>query len=90
MLCIKKPSVVEAYIFGVDEEAMPFVRGGESGFFVITIRGLIIKVIKGDYIIPESHNSLSDPRAISVNPKIFKIHYKEVDYADAEVIQNEE
>ena len=89
MLCIKKPSVVEAYIFGVDEEAIPFVRGGDNGFFVITLRGLIIKVIKGDYIIPESHDSLSDPRAISINPKVFKMNYKEVDYADAEVIKDE-
>ena len=90
MLYIKKPTPIHAYVFGVDEEAMPYVRDAGGGFFVVTFRGLIIKVIKGDYIIPESAESLVDPRAMSINPKIFKKHYKKVEYSDAEVIQDEE
>lgn len=90
MLYIKKPRPIHAYIFGEDDEVLGYVRGSEDGFFVRNIHGVVIRVIKGDYIIPESTESLVDPRAMALNPKVFRKHYKKVEYSDAEVIKDEE
>jgi hypothetical protein len=89
MLCIRKPSVINAYIFGEDDEARTYVYNSDSGFFVKTNSGIIIQVLEGDYIIPESITTEIDPRAIAINPKVFEKHYKIVDYTDMEIIKDE-
>jgi len=87
MQYMKKPDIVEAYIFGVDDEAMPYVKEGDKDYFhVKNLTGALVKVIKGDYIIPQTHNSLQDPRALAFNPKVFDQYYREVTSVDKAII----